>query len=499
MTIDPITEVTTVTEQQPQEPPFIKVPRATKFSASAPWAAVPGDKTWKKLDNVNKHFENHPAYAGAKQYNLRKTRERVISIYFTSETDMENAIKEPITTLNNLKFIVFYAHEKELEIQQQRDKEKSRTIKISDLPLDIKSHTIKSIFSHFGTIERVGMGLSGKWQHAYIVYTNADSITEFYDNTWSIPILGNHARVTPLNLTDDQQKLRNHFCLKLTGFPRGTTSRDLEYVLHDTKAKTCVIPRDRNHDPINIAFLTFSSEEDLVKASTTKPYKFQGRELFWSPPELNTCFHCGHPDHASNNCKFQTNANRNKSQKFDRLYKRFMPEAYNPPINRSFSSGSQPSTYANAVKDRPPTNNNTYTEDPQLYKILLGLQKHIEIINEKIADMDGMIKAHDLRIERLENHILNTELDTNTNVNTSDDPFKSADASNAINESPSYSATTKASMGWDNDENSSMQTDLHLQQQSIRSEQQQINRTLNELLNHVKPTSSDDMAPSSRK
>jgi len=75
---------------------------------------------------------------------------------------MENAIQEPIKSLNNVTFKAFYAQEKELEIQQQREKEANRTIKVSDLPLDVKSHTIKNIFSHYGTIERVAMGLSGK-------------------------------------------------------------------------------------------------------------------------------------------------------------------------------------------------------------------------------------------------------------------------------------------------------------------------------------------------
>jgi len=234
---------------------------------------------------------------------------------------MQDAIKEPIKSMNNLMFKAFYAQEKELEIQQERDKEAPRTIKVSDLPLDIKNHTIKSIFSHYGEIERIGIGLSGKWQHAYIIFKDATSITPFYDDAWSIPILGSYARITPLNLTDDQHKLRNLYCIKLTGFPRGSTARDLEYVIQDTNAKTCIIPRDRNHEPINIAFLNFASEADLIKATTDKPYKFQGRELFWSPPDSNTCFNCGHPDHDSKSCKHQHHQNRNRTVKFDRLYK----------------------------------------------------------------------------------------------------------------------------------------------------------------------------------
>jgi hypothetical protein len=80
----------------PEENTFIKVTKATKFSATTPWVAVPGEQTWKKIDNINHYFEKNQDYAGAKQYNLRKTRERVISIYFTSESSLATAIEEPI-------------------------------------------------------------------------------------------------------------------------------------------------------------------------------------------------------------------------------------------------------------------------------------------------------------------------------------------------------------------------------------------------------------------
>jgi len=77
------------------ETPFIKVPKATKFSATAPWTAVPGEKTWKKLDNVNHHFEKNPAYAGAKQYNLRKTK----NVSFRSILHLKKACKMPSVNL----------------------------------------------------------------------------------------------------------------------------------------------------------------------------------------------------------------------------------------------------------------------------------------------------------------------------------------------------------------------------------------------------------------
>ena len=68
------------------------------------------------------------------------------------------------------------------------------------------------------------MELSGKWQYAFIIYDDVSSIADFYDKVWSIPILGNYVQVTPLNLMEEQYKLRNQYCLKLTGFPRGTVS-----------------------------------------------------------------------------------------------------------------------------------------------------------------------------------------------------------------------------------------------------------------------------------
>jgi RNA recognition motif-containing protein len=404
MNVEDNQQAETSNTSNPEENTFIKVTKATKFSATAPWAAVPGEQTWKKIDNINHYFEKNQDYAGAKQYNLRKTRERVISIYFTSESSLATAIEEPIKSMNNLTFKAFYAQEKDIEIQQQRDKESNRTVKVSDLPLDIKSHTVKNIFSHFGPIERVGMGLSGKWQHAYVIFENADSTKEFYDQTWSIPVLGSYVRVTPVNLTEDQYKIRNQFCLKLSSFPRGTTSCDLKAILFETNAKTCVIPRDRNHEPINIAFLNFASEDDLLKITTSPPYRFQGRELYWNSPDANTCFNCGHPDHMSRDCKFRNNNNRAGPARFDRLYKRFMPEAYNPPLKNNYPARKFAS-YAAAAGSNDATTRKQIRDDQLICATLNRLEKQLNDLSDRIDKMDAIIEEHELRLTRIEDCI----------------------------------------------------------------------------------------------
>jgi len=210
---------------------FIKIPKLTRYSAASPFAAVPGKSTWEKIDNLDHHFSSNQSYAGAKTSIVRSSRERIISIYFDNKDSLEEAIKEPITSLNNLIFDAFYLQKKNLNLSEKRQAEANRTIKVSDIPLNVKSYTISNVFSKFGTIERIGLGLNGKWQHAYIVFKDPASIASFYDDTWSIMIINDSVRVSPLNLSDQQLDDRQQYCLKLSGFPHGSTARDLFPIL----------------------------------------------------------------------------------------------------------------------------------------------------------------------------------------------------------------------------------------------------------------------------
>jgi len=71
----------------------------------------------------------------------------------------------------------------------KQDAENGRTLKVSDIPLFVKSDVLRNFFSRYGAITRFSMIVRGPWQITFIVFENADIIKPFYNDLWSIKFL----------------------------------------------------------------------------------------------------------------------------------------------------------------------------------------------------------------------------------------------------------------------------------------------------------------------
>jgi hypothetical protein len=307
---------------------FIHIFKPTKFIGTIPMDAVNGNTPQDKLKNVRRLMIIHAGFTGAKINH----RTRAIDVYFNNEYSLSKMIDAKISDFKSQNFVI-------INSKEQREKEKDRTIRVTDIPLNVKSEDIKNFFENEGNITRFSMITRGVWQSAYIVYDDPRSIKAFYDHVWSIQILDFRARVYPLDLSDEQLEHRNAFSCKLTGLPFNTSANDLQEIISQSKAKSCFIPRSTiNYRPMNYAFLQFNSARDVEKAIQHQ-IKLNGQVLYWCPALETHCRRCGDPSHKSSQCK-ATNYRRN--QRFTKLYDRFKPAQYRPRFNYRRSPDAAP-------------------------------------------------------------------------------------------------------------------------------------------------------------
>jgi len=167
-----------------------------------------------------------------------------------------------------------------------------------------------------------------------------------------------------------------------------------------------------------------------------------------------------------------------------------MPEAYNPPMRPTTQNRRPANSYAEAatLRNRVDQPNSQIDNDPELYRHLLLIQKQLEILNRKIENMDATIKAHEVRIQRLESCVKwddngekEPELHTTTPPTSRETYIDDLDTTLTNLDPP-------RSMGWDDDQHSyNNSTDIKSQQESIRQEQTNINNTLNKIMAYVAP------------
>src|SRR5215216_7011020 len=96
--------------------------------------------------------------------------------------ELLHAIKDTQESQYNPIFTIVDLAQKKIK----QDAEKGRTLKISDIPLFVKSDVLRNYFAKYDTITRFSMIIRGLWQIAFIVFENADTIKPFYDEHWSI-------------------------------------------------------------------------------------------------------------------------------------------------------------------------------------------------------------------------------------------------------------------------------------------------------------------------
>src|SRR5215208_4253412 len=214
----------------------------------------------------------HAGFIGAKI----NYKAQAIDVHFGNEYDLSKMIDSYKSTLQEKNFRM-------VNSKQARDAEKGRTIRITDIPLNVTSTDIKSFFDKEGEVTRFSMVTSGAWQHAYIVYADFRSIAAFYDHMWSIQILDFWICIYPTDLSDEQFELRNQYSCKLTGLPPNTTANDLTQIINENRIKSCFIPRSHtSYRPLNYAFVSFATPRDVEKAGN-QLIKLNGRTLFWTP------------------------------------------------------------------------------------------------------------------------------------------------------------------------------------------------------------------------
>ena len=83
-------------------------------------------------------------------------------------------------------------------------------------------------------------------------------------------------RVYPLNLSSTDMEERNVYTLKLSGLSRDSTQLDLDFIIQDTNAKSCYIPRlAKSYAPLSFALLQFDSD-DRAYAAYDKSFSIKG-------------------------------------------------------------------------------------------------------------------------------------------------------------------------------------------------------------------------------
>src|ERR1043165_1981331 len=199
------------------------------------------------------------------------------------------------------------------------------------------------------------------WQIAFITFEDKSSINHYY-HQWSANIMDYLVKVFPMDLTKEQLELRDSYTLKLACLPPNTTHKDLEHVIEETSAATCVIPKsnDLSYRNLKFAYIGFKDEESAQKAYNTY-YSLKGMRLHWVHPETPLCFLCAAPNHRSNNCNLNQRKPNRSRDRVDKLYEKFKPAQYKakPQYFRNIRTANNPKPTYTPTRNR--TNNRGLT------------------------------------------------------------------------------------------------------------------------------------------
>src|SRR5215216_3850393 len=330
-------------EQENKGATYNIITAPTRFYATDNASDIKGNSIAENRTIINSLFICYNGYQGSNYI----SKIRKFFVYFRTMNELLHAIKDTQDTQHNLIFTVVDPAQKQIK----QDAEKGRTLKISDIPLFVKSDVLRNYFAKYGTITRFSMIICGLWQIAFIVFEKAETIKPFYDDHWSIQFLENALRVEPTDLDPMQISLRQQFELKLTGLPLNTNQLQLQDFLAHIKAKSCYIPRDQQYRLRPYAFINFASLDDM-DAAAAQSQQFKGRPLFWMEPSTKHCRSCGAPGHEFKEC-----INRKPSNPYRPLYDRFKPEPYRLPRNNTSNRFINNTSYAEALKNNRPKQN----------------------------------------------------------------------------------------------------------------------------------------------
>jgi hypothetical protein len=274
------------------------------------------------------------------RYEYEKLIDKIIKIDTTVKQD---GTDEEITVTIEEK-IFPYEETKKAPTDDEKLDSKQRTIQVVNIPLEIQSYQIRSVFSNFGIITKNGLKtrVRGMYQVAYITYEEEKSIQEFYNNYWSVYIGKHQVLVIPLMLSEEKREERNSRVIKLSALPFNTSAFDINAICEDLGVKYCFIPRNPNNNkPLKHAYLYFNDDE-LMEIAMDKNIVYEGQHLIWANADDKTCNRCGSCDHVAAQCD---NEVKNRPKYMNRKEK--LREFRNKRFNKK---GNNPKSYADAAK-----------------------------------------------------------------------------------------------------------------------------------------------------
>lgn len=266
----------------------------------------------------------------------------------TSESDNNQTVKETV------KFTP-YNKVKKVFTDEEKEERNRRTIKVINIPIEIQNYQIRAIFGRYGEIEENGFftRIRNLYVQAFITYKKEDSLTQFYNGTWSEWIGKHQVYIIPKVLSEEETEKRAMFTVKLTGLPWNSTAFDLHEALEVNNPKYIFIPRNPNNNkPLNYAIIYYDNDENLAIASE-RNIIFCNRALHWGIPGEKSCHRCGSFDHLVSNCDIEPSTKPKVMNRKEKL------KEFRQANNRKFKKGS----FANVAKQDTSTryqrNNNT--------------------------------------------------------------------------------------------------------------------------------------------
>ena len=190
-----------------QNKDFTVITRSTPFACAATIPKSPKDLPTATISKiVNAHFALDDAF---RRINVRYVNlVRSIVIYFNDQQSIESALNAQFPDLDIKQLVQYATYKENMQFPQ-------RTLRITDIHLNLKKEQLTNIFAKYSKIVTVQMFTRDLWQQAYITYEDPKSVDLFHTQ-WSRFIYNDCVRVYPACLTPEQVKQRNYFRMRLT-------------------------------------------------------------------------------------------------------------------------------------------------------------------------------------------------------------------------------------------------------------------------------------------
>ena len=168
---------------------FIVVSKPTKFAVAATIPKEPKKPSKDIIKLVNEAFIDKEGFKGAiiRRVHLIRT----VVVYFDNNTDKIDAtnkiLKQDDYSLPKLEDYDDYKNSMQFD---------ARTIKITDLHLNLKMDDIKTLFAKYGNITNcvVQTPKDSLWQNAYVTYESPNAITNFF-HAWGRLVFNDYVKI----------------------------------------------------------------------------------------------------------------------------------------------------------------------------------------------------------------------------------------------------------------------------------------------------------------